>query len=446
MKVAGGLVLIVACLAGCGGGGGAALEPITETGTVSVPHRPIIVSKLPSGWSVSEVTIDEPDRMPNMMQTLYLAPGSTAEDGPALAVGVNGAEYGYTLCSGGTGAVSGASGAMASALMQKSGDLIDVSGPIDGSDDGNYGFVIGRDLTEDQVLSAARAATFVHGQDATVPQKALPSDFFKLASAPVVPNQEFGEVLRLTNADGTQSVSVGAYDGNAAADQVTDFWNTTVATKPCGEGNAPQRTGRIGSTSYRVTGHTTAAITGAIESHLVATDQAGLEAFQKKTADLPASALLTGCSTPGGSVFVEGHQDTVRWVLAMPKQPSQSGMSCQIFIVDGHPEGMMAGGGGPAFATNGSEGITVLGGGSAGLTVGTANVTGGTVPKAATRVTITDGAGRTTDAVLVDGGNDPNVRYFGGMILPSSIGNNGLTITVVAYDATGAEIARYSNG
>jgi hypothetical protein len=105
--------------------------------------------------------------------------------------------------------------------------------------------------------------------------------------------------------------------------------------------------------------------------------------------------------------------------------------------------GPIGAGGGGAFRYPGSHDITVLTSSSTGRPDGSSlHVIGGTVPKTATRVVISNGAGVTTDATLVAGGTDPARQYFGGFLSPSSISQPAMSITIVAYDAAGHEVGR----
>ena len=70
------VVLGVVIAAACSQDDGrAAVAPISGTGTVSAPARPVIVDPLPAGWSVESAEIRDYGSGP--MQSLYLAPGST---------------------------------------------------------------------------------------------------------------------------------------------------------------------------------------------------------------------------------------------------------------------------------------------------------------------------------------------------------------------------------
>ena len=87
--------------------------------------------------------------------------------------------------------------------------------------------------------------------------------------------------------------------------------------------------------------------------------------------------------------------------------------------------------------------MLVNGGGT--LSVGNAQIVGGTVPRATERVVISDGQD-TTDAVLVDPDPAPAPRWFAGMLRSPSTTAPGISsLTVIAYDAAGTEIGRYQS-
>ena len=74
-------------------------------------------------------------------------------------------------------------------------------------------------------------------------------------------------------------------------------------------------------------------------------------------------------------------------------------------------------GGRPLRRGRGPYGIELLGGVGAGLQNGVAvSVNGGTVPASTTRVVISDRRGETTEAELVEGGDDPTRQYFAGAL------------------------------
>lgn len=141
----------------------------------------------------------------------------------------------------------------------------------------------------------------------------------------------------------------------------------------------------------------------------------------------------------------KGTKDDVRWVLGMSEGSNGLAWGCTAFVVGGTVQPGGSGGGGPAFEYPGTYNIKVLGGMLAGLPDGRSlGVTGGTVSNAATRVVISDGNGASTDATLVNGGSDPARHYFAGMLIAPAMNNAAMRVTIVAYDAAGHEVGRFS--
>ena len=431
-------LLVVAGTTGCDGGT-RGTQPIRGVGRVVSPRRPLVVAPLPAGWAVQEVR--RPGRVPDAVQTLYLAPGSTPEHGPALAIGSFGQDQGFTLCGRGRSSSIRLDGPEPSpTVVQHRGSLRNIEGEI--STD-TPGYVFARDLSERQLLAAARAAHFAGRTRVEIPARGLPDGFRRVASAPVIPNGTFGDRITLTTGDGRHFVSIGAYDGDAAADLLTRFWNATATKAPCG-GRDDGKLGRaVAGTDVYLSGNPPQVV-DEVADHLVATDPAGLQAFRAKVDALPAAALVHGCLTDlSRAVIIGGTVGRVRWVVGMDRS-TRTPTSCTAFTVDGHPEPGAVGGGTPAVAGPGSHEVDVLGGGSAGLPTGTVTVVAGSVPRPTRRVVVSDATGAQTEATLATVRFDPAHQYFGGVLSPSSISNASLSITVVAYDAAGHEIGRFN--
>lgn len=76
---------------------------------------------------------------------------------------------------------------------------------------------------------------------------------------------------------------------------------------------------------------------------LTVTTPAGLAAFQRGTADVPATALLSGCNAAEEPIIIDGTQDRIRWVVGFATPPGDAAATCSAFVVDGHPESAMSG-------------------------------------------------------------------------------------------------------
>jgi hypothetical protein len=400
----------------------------------------VVLDELPEGWSVNHAELESDERLGwRRPQTLYLGEGATPEAGPALVVGDFSQDDGAVSCGGGraTG-LRWNSPASADLELHRRGDVV-VSGEMDTD---QPGYVMGRELTDAQALAAARAARFAPPDAAMIGADGLPPNFRRIATAPVAPFSAFGEVIHLRPVDGRRLVRISAYEGDDATELLTRFWRVALPRDPCEEGATARQ--RLGDTEILVTGNVDQALVDRIASGLRAADHAGFERFRARIDDQPASALVP-CPNPGGSVYVEGVVDDTRWVLAMPSHPDALGASCHAFVVDREWGGAGIGGGSPdgLLLGPGSHDIQVLGGVTDHGPDGAKHLSGGTVPSTAERVVITTG-GKSIDAVLVDGGDDPRRRYFGGLILSGPEPFSLDPTTIVAYDAAGREVARYN--
>jgi hypothetical protein len=95
------------------------------------------------------------------MQTVYLGPGSTLEDGPAIAVAALGVEFGEGLCprNGERTDVRFVPKSAYTAFRYRFRNLISFEGERE-TDSEEYGMVVGRDLVESTVRRAAKGAAF----------------------------------------------------------------------------------------------------------------------------------------------------------------------------------------------------------------------------------------------------------------------------------------------
>jgi hypothetical protein len=425
---------LVALATGCDDRDGT--TPIRAVGVVTSPRRPFVVQHLPKGWSVQEVR--RPGFPPVSVQTLYLAPGSTPEHGPAIAVGSYGQDDGGGLCGHiGHTTIKLRGPSPAETLEYRTGALREIEGEIDTD---QPGYVLTRDLSEQELKVAARAAQF--GEDrASIPPSGMPSGFRRVAAAPVIPNSTIGDRISLTNYSGRRFVTIGIYDGDAAANVLTRFWNATVNDIPCSRDDIKTTRTMHGSHVY-ATGDTSPGFLARIVDSLVVTDHAGLDAFRAKGRQLPPSAILGSCiEDPSRAVIIDGTDDRVRWVVGMStaQQPS---VTCAAFVVDGHPEPGMSTSQAPVLTGPNSHDIQVLEHGSFGLSTGPVTLVAGIVPDETKRVTISDAAGQTASARVVTPKADPAHRYFAGLLTPASQSNAALHVTVIASDDAGHEIGR----
>jgi hypothetical protein len=432
-----GVVVALVSLAACGDDGGRARAPIPGDGTVAMPRRPVIVDPLPAGWSVREVKSSP--QLPTEMQTVYLGAGSTLKNGPAIAVAALGTEFGEGLCSRDPedSEVRFDPQSAYTAFRFQDGDLTSFEGERD-ADSEESGMVLGRGLDEPTLRRVAQSADFT--TDAPrIPKASLPDGFEQYVRAPVTPNAAFGQVIELTGPGGGGDgwLEIGAYDGDAASDALARFWGDTVVRAKCDDGYS-RASAIVDGTNVLLRGTAPKPIMEQVVAALRSTDAAGLAKFSGSVADAPPTSFLSGCQD--ADPVIDGTRDGVRWIVGFDRSSGSSQLFCTAFVVDGHPEGAVTGSGGPS---TGSGGVTVLVNGGATLSVGNAQIVGGTVPRATHRVVISDGQD-TADAVLVDADPAPAHRWFAGMLRSPSAAAPGISsLTVIAYDTAGTEIGRF---
>ncbi len=144
------------------------------------------------------------------------------------------------------------------------------------------GYVFGRGVTNEEIRAAARAAQFPDDGIAEIARFGLPPRFRRFASAPVIPNGTFGEVIALEGPARDQFVRIGAYNGNAATGVLTRFWNATVENRSCGDSSYRDGHRRVGSTEVTVRGGVPKAVVDQIVANLKAVDQQRLDAFRSQ--------------------------------------------------------------------------------------------------------------------------------------------------------------------
>jgi hypothetical protein len=241
-------------------------RPASTVGIVSAPRRPIIVDPLPAGWRVQDVRVDDLSTV-GPAHTLYMRPGATPDSGPAIAVGHVNDDGGYALCS----------SAPANIEVNRIGDraMVWTGGP-------NYdsnGFVLGRDVTDKQILAVGYDTRVVNEGQITVSLDALPQGFEKVVGVWMPPNNLLGEIITLVNED-RYAVRIGAYDPNPPARLLSRFWDATVADQRCADDASTQVNRWLGETHVTIESDAPAADVRMISRRLRRTDAAGFEAFR----------------------------------------------------------------------------------------------------------------------------------------------------------------------
>jgi hypothetical protein len=361
--------------------------------------------------------------------TLYLAPGSTPEKGPAIVAGdVDELESG-TLCLD--------AGPDSTPIVRRRGDLVRTE-PLESVPD-TSGFLFGRGVTDEQILTARAGSRLAEHDRIVIGRDSLPRGFVEVAAAWIDPDQMMGEVVTLLDPVGRE-VRIGAFDGDQAAQYLSRFWDATgVGT--CAEDVSSRVTRSVGDTHVTVEGDVPRAVVRDIANRLRATDRRTFDAFREQVARQPARALVTPCwQLPEDAVIVENVDDPYRWVIAMPRRTGPAAYGCVGYSANGeraYPQTFVAD---PTAAVPqaGAYGFEILGGINSGL-----QLIGGTAPPETQRVVVVRGPGNTREGVLSDARDPSGRRFFGAYLPPPPPASPFTRAVVTAYDGAGREVGRF---
>lgn len=311
------------------------------------------------------------------------------------------------------------------------------------------GYAAGRNLSEAEVVDAARAAT-VTGSTPTVSPTAVPAGLTLLLTARLD--------LRGFDAPRAQAVTLlweGAIVGfnvvpDAGLALLLRFW---VDGGPAEVRDRPGSAGEVARVGYGGDLVARAWSEGG-RSLIVASDRmsfddfdrflAGLrvagagewEALRSRVLDTSSAALVDQCRGAGGSFTAVGRQEgRYRWAVGFGADPRN--LLCEVMLT---PDRSSLGFGGiPAAAP---RAISVTTRAIAGVTAPAGLFVAGVAPAGTARVRLDVADGRQLDAELTPGGPAPGGRYYAGFVE----GTVRARPTVVALNGAGAEIARAAGG
>lgn len=196
-------------------------------GRTRAPTRPLMPSDLPEGWRITSRDLRD-EEFGSAMQSLFMPPGSTPEQGPAVVVGFVGDEqyaphwcdppapYGEPLPPG----------------IVRWGDglsLMEIDGPDSFTSNGAY--VLGRDI-DDAVLARA-ASTVRWGGLEDAPMVELPARYRLRATSHLdVRGDAWLAMQEIEAPDGLVFV-VGQEEDTTAGVFLADFWRNTASGQTC---------------------------------------------------------------------------------------------------------------------------------------------------------------------------------------------------------------------
>lgn len=438
--------------------------PATVTAVTAAPRAPgelVVVDPLPAGADVQQVQArpDAPGPQPLLAgATLYAqdATGFDGEpfDGPTILVGSSqGAGIGGPRTD-----VAGAH-VVDVPLDEALGGLPATFVPGDDRDwvvvplgQDWIGFVIGRGVTEDELVAAARGADFL-GAPARVDPAALPAGFRVLVAGDPGdgPGWFWGERLTL-ELDGVR-VTVHAAEADPALAVLWSAWVATTEPRADGRHAGPLVGNALGPEAYGVVWSTQVDGTDLVVAVLgspsgpgagdvaAAVEQVAGAVRPGSAGELAALAELTlgpptaeeiGCRA--GSPVVSGRDGARRWAYAVEIGPDGRASSCSAAYTSGDaahgdtlgsvgvppPDGLY----GQCLTSVEAELADVL--------------CGGLVPAAAARVEVTSAQGVGTDAVVSDELTVTGHRVFGCFLGDRPFDGAPARYRISVYDAAGA--------
>lgn len=311
------------------------------------------------------------------------------------------------------------------------------------------GYAAGRNLSEAEVVAAARAAT-VTGRSPTVAATAVPAGLALLLTARLD--------LKSFDAPRAQSLSwvwEGAIVGvivvpDAGLALLLRFW---VDGGPAEVRDRLGAAGEVARVGYGGDIVARAWAEGG-RSLIVASDRlyfedferflAGLrvagsgewEALRSRVLDVSSDALVDPCRGAGGSFTAVGRQEgRYRWAVGFGAEPRN--LLCDVILT---PDRSSLGAG--VLPRAAPRAISVTTKASAPATDPAGLFVAGVAPAGTARVRLDVADGRQLDAELAAGGPAPGQRYFAGFVE----GTVRARPTVVALNGAGAEIARVAGG
>jgi hypothetical protein len=388
------------------------------------PSRMLVPAGLPAEWFVYGATA--PPAAPDF-DGGFAFYTSAAGAGRALAVGLIGGEDGFDALrdptpeevprlTGGTG------------TLRRNGRWVWVTWPGDGEDVVNL--VAARNLTDAEVVAAARAAAVPNGGTPSIPARALPLGMKKLVTAPVFPyGPHPTEHITLVNATGKRHVELLAYTASRRVRELQEFWaRQSGLLQPAGPRSPLSVLGPQRDVVVLARGDAPARELARLAASMAQTDESGWQTFRARVALLPLAAMLPNAAPPG-TVVIDGSSGSTRWVVEF----GSAGGLPESFDTIVTPDGTNGGGGSFGVPPEGGPDVLAAGGSSA----NGGRLMAGVIPAAAARAQFEPDGSPSVDVVLGPIGPDDAHRYFAAWV-DGVIGY----VPLVVYDRDGNVIAR----
>ena len=387
-----------------------------------------LVPTIPDGWFVFS-TAPEGAVPPGEEFTLFgNLDGRGRLRGPALAIGVLG-----DLDIAPNGLFPGNQREVQvgrrSALLSRSGRDVRLLLPTDEQD--TAVLFAGRDLTDAQVIGAARRTSF-KGSPVQLDPGGIPEGLDELVTAPIGPidltldRRTFGLI------DEAEHRIVGnTYRASRPARALQRFWVDSSAPANSGTRAAMAEPGRD---VVVVAGEASETVLQQIADSARCEGSDGWSRFRARTADLPAQLVLQ--DDVGDELTVDGSDLGVRWAVAFAVRSAValSGPTARIGVVA--PEGFV-GETEEMISFPATPQIAVINS----LDVGSGTIVAGYLPASATTLAVSHPDGSPARTMILDTGPDPTLRYFVAFVPPvAGPPRAGLVTPVTAFDAAGNSV------
>lgn len=414
---------------------------------------PVVFDQIPAELRLIEFSYNPPDKGYRSRATLYGDPSLVDTlDGPVLLVG---SSDGSAVIG---GPPVGAPGERRVDLGDhKEGWLVHVGDRawvgIEQTDSQDYvQFVVGRGISDEQLIRAATSADF-STDTATLAPDAVPAGLEALIAGepPDGPYLYGGEMLRWRG-DPYINVYLHAVRADPRLAALWGFWaddsgGTMVRGQPGSVGDMPgiglleDARGRVWAEDGMVlsvvaSGASEELIDRVVAGLRVGTD-AEIEAIRAGLLEREPTAEDAGC-TPGALV-VSAIEGDFRWAFGLDPDAA---FSCTALISAAQPPTGVSGSFelvplGQVSATTGG-----FGGGPDDISY---TIVGGVAPPGTARVVIAGPGGMTLDAVLTATGPRPGERLFGQLFQEVGYGpQSGINFRITAFDASGATVATFA--
>ena len=315
------------------------------------------------------------------------------------------------------------------------------------------GYTAGRNLSEEEVLAAARGAT----ADRSAPRiadGALPAGVSLLLTVPLHMDGliSAGDQIVSWREEGGGAVLAVARDPRVAV--AYRFWidrgparirgqtGAAGSMARLGEGGGGRLQGRAWSEGGRALLLLTSSRSGDQIDRFVrglrTADAGEWDRLRSRVLDIDSDTMIEDCYTPGEPFTAVGrHEGRFRWAVGFRAGRQNQVATCEVILTPDRRSHSSGGGPRPA---PGALSVSTLGIGGATDPIGLF-VMGG-VPAGATAVRVHVADGHTVDAELAGVGPSPGERYYAVFVE----GDIRRKPAVVALDRSGAELARVPGG